>query len=73
MLGKRRVFVVPRSINICNVYLDVGVGSAAHVEGGELRALDGRHVQGLRVEVVFELEKKDKFREREINTRNGHF
>ena len=36
-------------------HLDVGIRGAAHVQGGQLRALNRRHVQRLRVEVVVQL------------------
>ena len=37
-------------------HLDIGVRGAPQVEGGQLCALDGRHVQRLGVEVVLQLE-----------------
>ena len=36
-------------------HLDVGVGGAAHVEGGKLSALDRRHIEALGIEVILKL------------------
>ena len=40
-------------------YLDIWIGGAAHVQGGQLGALDGRHVQRLCVEVILKLNKQE--------------
>ena len=40
-------------------YLDVRIRGAAHVQGGQLAALDGRDVEGLRVEVILKLNNKN--------------
>ena len=40
-------------------YLDIWIGGAAHVQGGQLGALDGGHVQRLCVEVILKLNKQE--------------
>ena len=37
-----------------NFYLDIRIGDAAHVHGGELHRLDDGHGEGLGVEVILE-------------------
>ena len=40
-------------------HLDIWIWSAAHVQGGQLCALDGGHVQRLCVEVILKLNKQE--------------
>ena len=40
-------------------HLDIWIGGATHVQGGQLGALDGGHVQRLCVEVILKLNKQE--------------
>ena len=40
-------------------HLDIWIGGAAHVQGRQLGALDGGHVQRLCVEVILKLNKQE--------------
>ena len=51
-------FPVKIILDMLNTDLDVRVRGPPEIQGGQLRALDGRHVEGLGIEVVLQLEQQ---------------